>query len=267
MDQAIIIENIEKLKQKIAATGVGQRFDQQIDDNFAKGLSSFKLSTSEIIEGHKLDLELDINSKEGKGYFNGTKITFHNQDGTTVEQWFKANDRITVNEAYILLLDQHQPRALHKTYYDETGEKYGQWIQLDFTKKTDRGNHLTKRFGDFDQVQKLNDFDFVELGSSTQKITAAAYMAEGREIMVTPINQEKYAMVILRTNPERKTHHILDTEGNYLSHEQFRTAEAKTRVQQEKNSRESSVTLVKDNETSKRSRIIGEDDKTKGKSL
>lgn len=245
MEQPIVIENSDKLKKRIGDAGFGDRFNKSIDEALAAGKTEIRLFTSEVIENKKMDFAPEINVKEGKGYFNGFKGTLHNGDGTSVEQWFKASDRITMNESYILMMDQKHPRAVHKTYYDEKGEKYGQWIQLDFTQKTESGNHLTKRFGDYDLAGKLNDFAFEGLFSDKQKITAATYMAEGREVAVTPVTQKNYSEVFIRANPERNTITILDSDGKPLYHDQFRTDEARQRIQQERNTRESSVSFVK----------------------
>lgn len=245
MEQAIVIENMDALKKRIGNVGFGDRFNKEIDEALAGGKTEIHLFTSEVIENKRMDFAPEIKINESKGYYNGFKGTLYNEDGTTVEQWFKASDRITMNEAYILMMDQQHPRAVLKTYYDETGDRYGQWIQLDFTQKTDSGNHLTKRFGDYDLAGKLNDFAFVELSSGKQKITAAAYMTEGREIELTPANQEQHKVVYMRANPERNTVTFLDTAGKPLYHDQFRTEEARQRIQQEKNTRESSVSFVK----------------------
>ena len=190
MEQPIVIENSEVLKKRIAAAGFGNRFDKEIDSALAAGKTEIRPFTSEVIENKRMDFEPEIKIKDSKGYFNGFKGTLHNEDGTTVSQWFKASDRISMDESHILMMDQKHPRAILKTYYDETGEKYNQWLQLDFTKKTENGNYLTKRYNNFDQVSKLNDYDFLELSTVKQKAIAAAYMSEGKEIELTPVNRQ-----------------------------------------------------------------------------
>ena len=287
MEQAHAIENLDALKKRISNTGFGNYFDKAIDDALgaidnavAAGITDIRLSTSEMIENKRMDFQPEIKVKENKGYYNGFKAILYHEDGSTIEQWFKASDRITMNEAYILLMDQQHPRAVLKTYYDDAGEKYNQWIQLDFSQKTESGNFLTKRYNDFDQLAKLNDYDFEGLSSTKQKLTAVSYMAEGREIELTPVNQEHHQLVYMRANPERNTFTILGTEGKPLYHDQFRTEEARQRIQQEKNTRESGVSFAKnagqDNtsqmDTSsqqhyKKQRIVQEGENRQGKSL
>lgn len=242
-----IIENIESVKNRIDKAGFGNRFDKEIDEAVAAGKTEICPFSSEVIENKRMDFEPEIKIKDNKAYYNGFKATFYNDDGTTVSQWFKAADRVSINEAYILMMDQQQPRAVHKTYFDDQSQKYGAWIQLDFNQKTDSGNHLTKRYGDFDQVAKLSDFAFVELSSEKQKISAAAYLSEGREITLTPVNQEKYSQIFVRANPERGTFTFMDADGKLLYHDQFRTQEARERIQQEKNTRQANVNFVKGN--------------------
>lgn len=297
MEQAIAIENLDALKKRIFNTGFGDRFDKAIDEALAAGITDIRLSTSEVIENKRMYLDPEIKVKENKGYYNGFKATLHNEDGTITEQWFKASDRIMMNEAYILMMDQQHPRAILKTYYDEVGEKYNQWIQLDFTQKTDSGNFLTKRYNDFDQLAKLNDYDFEGLSSTKQKLTAISYMTEGREIELTPVNQEHHQLVYMRANPERNTFTFLSTERKPLYHDQFRTEEARQRIQQEKNTRQSGVSFAKNTTTDtatgvdtpsqetsdslkkknrnesdsmnpgKRPRVVQKDENNKGKSL
>lgn len=245
MEQPIVIENLDAVKKRLLNAGFGNRFDQAIEEALTAGKTQIKLFTSEMIENQKMDFEPEVNIKEGKGYYNGFKATLHHNAESSTEHWFKANDRIMINEAFILLVDQQHPRSVHKTYYDEAGEKYGQWLQLDFTQKTESGNFLTKRYGDYDMVAKLNDYEFVELSSLKNKVTAAAYMAEGREIELTPVNQEKYKQVYVMANPERNTITILDNGGKLLYHDQFRTAEACQRIQQERNTKESNKSFVR----------------------
>lgn len=250
MEQPIVIDNIETLKKRIAAAGFGNRFDKTIDEALAAGEKEIRPFTSEVIENRRMDFELEIKTKDGKGYFNGFKGTLHNEDGTTVAQWFKASDRISMNEAFILMMDQKNPRAILKTYYNDAGERYNQWVQIDFTQKTKSGNYLTKRHNDFDQVSKLNDYSFVGLSSISQKASAASLMSEGREIEVTPVNQTNTNVVFMRANPERHTFTFLNSKGDPLSHDQFRTEEARQRIQQEKSSMPSTVSFVKAGEAS-----------------
>lgn len=292
MEQPIVIENGEALKKRIAAAGFGNRFDKTIDEALAAGKTEIRPFTSEVIENRRMDFEPEIKIKDNKGYYNGFKGTLHNENGTAVEQWFKASDRITMNEAYILMMDQQHPRAVFKTYYNEASEKYNQWVQLDFTQKTENGNFLTKRYNDYDQVSKLNDYDFVELPSIKQKATAASLMSEGRQIEVTPVNQNNHKLVNIIANPERNTFTFLDSERNPLSHDQFRTEEARQRIQQEKSTRQSSsFSFAKGNKQqgavenghtekkkndpattdslkpNKRQRVVQEDTTKKGKSI
>lgn len=245
MEQPIVIDNSETLKKRIAAGGFGNRFDKTIDQALAAGQTEIRPFTSEVIENRRMDFELEIKTKDGKGYFNGFKGTLHNEDGTTVAQWFKASDRISMNEAFILMMDRKNPRAILKTYYNDAGERYNQWVQIDFTQKTKSGNYLTKRHNDFDQVSKLNDYSFVGLSSISQKASAASLMSEGREIEVTPLNQTNTNVVFMRANPERHTYTFLNSKGEPLSHDQFRTEEARQRIQQEKSSMPSTVSFVK----------------------
>lgn len=245
MEQPIVIDNLESIHKRLSGAGFGDRFDKVLADALSSGQTDIRLTTSEMMENKRIDFEADIKVKDGKGYYNGFKAALHEPGGVT-EQWFKANDRITMNEAYMLLMDQQHPRAVHKTYFDEHGEKYGQWLQLDFAQKTESGNHLTKRFNDFDLITKLNDFDFVELSSVKQKAIAASHLSEGREVALTPINQENHQQVFIRANPERNTITILDQSGKLLYHDPFRTDEARQRIQEEKNFKGANVSFVKE---------------------
>lgn len=234
MDQPIIIDNLDALKKRVAATGLGNHFNQQIEEHFAKGIPKFLLSASETMEGRRMDFELDINSKENKGYFNGFKATLHGEAESKVVQWFKSSDRITKEDAYLLLHDQQHPSAIHKTRYNEKGEKYGNWLQIDFTQKTEHGNNLLKRYPEYDLVEKLRDYSFLETSTPEQLLTAASLLADGRSLELTPINQKEHRQVVIRANPDRQTIHILDNaEGKYLFHDPFRTEAARARIQQE----------------------------------
>ena len=243
--EPIQIENLDAVTKRISNAGFSSSIVSAVSEGLAAGQTEIRPFVSEIIENKRMDFEPEIKIKENKGYYNGFKATFYNEDGSTVNQWFKAADRITINEAFILMMDQQHPRAVHKTYYNDKGEKYGQWIQLDFSQKTESGNYLLKRHGDFDQVAKLEDYNFLELDSEKQKITAATYMAEGREIELTPANQETYPKVYVRANPERNTFTFMDGNGTLLYHDQFRTQVARERIQQEKNNKQSNVSFVR----------------------
>lgn len=244
--EPIQIENQDALKKRIFNTGFSAAVANAIDEGLAAGQTEIRPSVSEVIENMRMDFEPEIKIKDGKGYYNGFKATFYSEDGTTISQWFKSADRITINESYILLMDQEHPRAVHKTYYNEEGEKYGQWIQLDFAQRTESGNYLTKRYSDYDILTKINDYDFVELFNDKQKLAAATFMAEGREIELTPTNQENHSKVYMRANPERGTLTFMDDNGKPLYHDQFRTQAARERIQQEKNMKQANVSFVKE---------------------
>ncbi|UPK68020.1 hypothetical protein [Chitinophaga filiformis] len=225
------IERLDTVKAQVHDAGWGHQFDAEIDRRFAAGETRFKLMGEAPIEDrHKLTAELEFSLGGNSAYYNGMKTTLYKDGATTgVTQFFPYYDKITVTEAANLLVDQENPRAVYKHYYDDNSQRYGTWLQLDFNQKTENDNHVVKTFHDnygFKPVAKLEEYAFVELSTPEKRREAVRIMEQGAEIIVTPVNNKEYDMVRVNANPERRGYAIRDMEGNFLTHQQFRTAEA-----------------------------------------
>ncbi|PWV47141.1 hypothetical protein [Chitinophaga sp. S165] len=228
------IERVDKVKEQIADAGWGNRFDADIDRHLAAGEKRFKLPGEELIEDrgkqHKLAGELDFSvSDDGKLYYNGTKATLYKEGETTgVTQFFPHYDRITVTEAANLLIDTEVPRAVYKYYFDENSQRYGQWQQIDFSKKTENGNHVVNTYHDnygFKLYAKFDEYAFVGLDGPQQKREACKAMEQGTELLLTPVNNKEHEVIRMTANPSRRGFGIRDMDGNFLTHDQFRTQE------------------------------------------
>jgi hypothetical protein len=226
-----VIENVELVKQKIKFAGFGEYFNKEIDTRIAAGATEFKLITQRDVEKGNMLYELEVNIKDKKAYYNGFAGTLTDKStGESVRQWFPSKDNVTSREAVQLLWDKEMPRAVHKQYFDDQGERYGTWLQLNFNELTESGNHKMMRYSDkfgFNLENKLNDFTFQELSDSAKVKEMVKIMEKGGEAVVTPSDTSRYSNVYISANPEKGTINIVDEKGKYLPHDLFRTEEAR----------------------------------------
>lgn len=248
MDTPIIIENLDDLKKRIYKAGFGDTLDAQIEEGFKNGLSKLEIKTSETAEQSKMEYIVEINTDKNKAYFNGFRATIHQEGKDPLSHWFRAEDKITKDDAYIMMMDRDDPRAVHKTLYDKENKPYGVWLQINFKQETPGGNNEVHRYHDkfgYNLLDKLNDYAFAGLETAKQKLAAYNIIQKGLELELTPLNNGQYQKVIIKANPARKSITIMDTEGKYLSHDQFRTPEALERIQQQRASNTTRVDFTK----------------------
>ncbi|TXJ24850.1 MAG: hypothetical protein E6Q24_14970 [Chitinophagaceae bacterium] len=259
------IENVDKVKKRTYYAGFGTMFHGEIDQAAAAGTSKinpyteFAIQDASLFDPSKiqtgvLKVTADITiSEENKMYFNGFKATLEREGERPITQWFKATDRITVDEAYRLLSDTKHPRAILKEYLGEDNRPYKAYVQLDFSQKTKNDNYILRHYPDFDLMSKFREYDFE--GMKGRYKSAGRVVSSGGGIEVVPINKEKYETVFIILNPTHSTLTIMDKGGEILEHDQFRTLAAREqrRLEQEQKEprgiRQSNVRFIAQSET------------------
>ncbi|OMP80095.1 hypothetical protein [[Flexibacter] sp. ATCC 35208] len=263
----ISAENIKKVKNQVAEAGWGNRFDTAIDEFVKSGESKIKLPGSETIDGkHQLNAELDFSIGKDILYYNGWKGTLTKEgEENSRSQFFPYYDKISMGEGANLLIDGDNPRAVYKNhFYDESGNRYGAWLKVDFSQKTESGNHVVQRFNDkygFNPYEVIQDYAIVGFNVYETRKGAIMAMQQGAEIIVQPVNRENYDTVRMSANPEKRSFAFRSMDGKFLYHDQFRTKEALEKrkgIQPSQGS--TSVSFVPDKPDQQKTRGVNETD-------
>lgn len=259
------IENVEKVKKRVYYAGFGTMFHNEIDQAAVAGTpkinptAEFTIDDTLLFDPSKtltgiLKAAPEIAISENVMYYNGFKATLEKEGEAPISHWFKASDRITVEEAYRLLSDTTHPRAILKEYLGEDNRRYNSYVQLDFSHKTKNDNYVLRHYPDFDLMSKFREYDLD--GMKGKYKSAIRVVSSGGGIEVIPVNREKYESVFIIVNPTHSTVTFMDKNGDILEHDQFRTLAAREqkRLDQEQKEprgiRQSNVRFISQNETS-----------------
>lgn len=133
-------DNIKHLQSGMFYLGFTDKYNEEIAAKMKTNEPSFTISP----ETPAANFEIEFKRGEGQEWMNiaGHRATLNEAPDKT--QYFSVfkNKGTTAREAVNLL----EGRAVQKTRWNDEGEKYEVWQQLDFSKKTERGNYETNSF-------------------------------------------------------------------------------------------------------------------------
>ncbi len=207
-------KNFEYLSDQIKFTGFDEALQDKLKEAILKGEPEFKLNHSTQYGEDVVNAALHFSkSKESDMYFfNSYRLTLEKAAASEkLEQtiYINKSGNITLKEAYNML----DTRAVNKNIANKEGVVSNEWLQLDFTQKTDSGNFKMRRYHQnygYDLEKILNQYPIRELGHPDYKTNLIDSLKKGNlQVATFQINgvDTKYR---IEANPRFKTINIYD---------------------------------------------------------
>lgn len=208
-------KNVESLKNQVKYTGFGNTLDFQLEDKIKQGAENFQLLHSQEFGNDRLNAVLNFRkSDQGNYFFNTYDVTVDKQNGEAMKQSFYVNrpvqavlktegaedstqwvnTTITLKEAYNMM----EGRSVLKENVTKEGEKYKNWISLDFRNTDDNGNYRFKKHPEFDMETKLSALPIKELSDPQSKQQLIESLEKGNRQSVTMLRngvEQRFAVV------------------------------------------------------------------------
>lgn len=215
-------KNLESLKKQVMYTGFGNLLDIQLEDNMKKELPDFQLHHKHEFGKDSVDSTLNFRrSEQGNYFFNSYDVQLSKENAEPLKQSFYVsrpqevtqkqegaedknewvNSTITLKEAYNLM----EGRSVLKDFVSQGGEKYTNWISMDFKDTDDKGNYLIKKRPDFDLEAKVATLPIKELSNDQSKKELIDSLQKGNRQSVTVINEGVEQKFFLEASPQFKT--------------------------------------------------------------
>jgi hypothetical protein len=204
-------QNLDYLKDKLRFMGFGDKLHADLEKNIQQGFPEFVLKMQSEFSGQNLETNLFFRKSDQSDlyFFNRYDAILRNDVGT-FEQNFYLNKGhgVTLKEAFNLL----QGRAVYKEMENKEGQKFKDWIELDFKQK-DNGNYKVKQYHDnygYNLESTLKNFPIRELQNEQQKERLLSSLQRGNRQSVTMNVEGREQMFFLQANPQFKTITVFD---------------------------------------------------------
>jgi hypothetical protein len=258
-------QNLKYLQDNIKYLGFGEKLFSDLQKNLEQGLPEFQLKTSAEFQKDKIEAELFFKKSETNDHYflNRYDAKLERSDGKELSQPFYLNkgSGVTIKEACNLL----NGRAVNKILTNKDGIKYNAWLQLDLSRKNERGNFDSKQFHEnygYNLEQSLSKFPIKELNNGEQKDALLKSLQKGNLQSVTLEREGNEQKMYVEANPQLKTINIYDTNLKLQQHDSLKKNESNQRINysdEKKNSEEK----TKDKSNDKKQEL--DQSKNKGK--
>jgi hypothetical protein len=218
-------KNFEYLKDGLKYLGFGEGLNNKLAEELASGKPEFQLRTVNEYARDKVNYTLDFRKSDSSDmyFFNRYNASFK-PEGDSPEKaqtfYIKKNAGITAKEAYNLL----NGRSVNKDLTNSEGQPYNAWLQIDFNKKDDNGNHKFKMIHQaygYDLDKELSKHPIKELAEPTTKERLMQSLERGNLHQVTFVKGDKDDKMFIEANPQFKGLNLYDSSLKkvYQEHE------------------------------------------------
>lgn len=207
------IKNFEFLRDGLKYMGFGETLNNDLEAKIKEQPKDFVLNfQGEFKNGSGTDrvdynLQFRKSNENDMYFFNRYEAVLKNEDPSkSLAQTFfvNKNSGVTAKEAYNML----KGRAVYKKLTTREDQPFTAWLQLDFSKKDDHGNHMVNSYHSgygykLDEV--LKRYPIKELGNEDDKKKVVASLEKGNVQAVTFQTEGKDERMFVEANPKYKT--------------------------------------------------------------
>lgn len=214
-------ENVDFLKERLFFLGFGTNLHADLEKKIADKQEKFDLTfQAEFQNGSKMsivDYTLDVTkSKQNDMYFlNNYTATLNpeNPDQSVSHKFYlNKGSGVTAKEAFNML----EGRAVFMDKLEnKEGEKYKAWLQIDFSKKDDKGNFKVQQYHEawkYDLDKLLSKQPIKELENATLKERLVNSLEKGNIAPATFVRDGKEEKMFLEANPKDRNLTIYDQD-------------------------------------------------------
>ena len=147
------IENLKDLKELLFYRGIGEKFNNRLEEQIKSGKPEFFLEDVVGIHndetGYRLHFKRDKDPAKDKVYWNSFDVGLFKIDGEpgqVREHNFRVDSQVTAMEAYRML--RHGLLvAVNKNLFNKEGNQYNTWLSVDIKGEKDQyGNYPVKSY-------------------------------------------------------------------------------------------------------------------------
>ena len=214
-------KNLGALQKDLKYLGFGEGLNAQLETNIRNKLPEFTLRHQATYNNKPLDTTLHF--KQGKEndmyFFNRYDAVLTQTPERQQTFYLDRGNGITTKEAFNLL----EGRAVNKDLVNKDGEKYNAWVQLDFSKKEEKGNFKLDRYHTnygFEPEKALQQYPIKEMNDPKMKEDLLKSLAKGNQQSVHLEINGKEVMHFIQADPKFKDIALFDKNGERLNKDQ-----------------------------------------------
>lgn len=208
-------KNFEYLKDNLKYAGFGEGLAGALKEQMKSGAPAFHLSFDSEINKKAFSAVLSFRKSE-KGdmyFFNSYHATLTRSNGEMKDQAFYLNKGkgITAKEAFNLL----EGRAVYKELETKDGQKYGAWLQIDFSKRDKNNNHELKQYHEaygFDLKEALAKLPIRDMKEPDLRDILLSSLKKGNLQAVAFEKEGGAVRMFVEAAPQYKTVNMYDSE-------------------------------------------------------
>ena len=213
-------KNLAALKKNLEGLGFKDRLHADLEKNITAKNPEFVLKDTVVYNNRTMESAVSFKAgKENDMYFlNRYQATLKDQPERTQTFYLDRGNGVTNKEAFNLL----EGRAVNKDLVNKEGQEYNAWVQLDFSKKDERGNHKMDRYHEnynYD-IQKevgglvlrpmsVKEYDVLFASLKKGNLQSAEFLKDGQVVQMH-----------IAANPKERTIDIYDKSGKKLDDNQ-----------------------------------------------
>lgn len=203
-------KNVKYLKDTLKFMGFGLQLWDALEAHIREEQPEFSLIHQSVFNQDLLTATLYFRKGEpgDRYYFNRYEAILQYAQGPEreISQTFYLNrgQGITLKEAFNLL----EGRAVHKNLFDQEGNQYQAWFQLNKKERDDSGNYLLKQFHQhygYDLEKALEKLPILELEEPGQREALIRSLQKGNLQVVTMGELGKIERMFIQANPQYKS--------------------------------------------------------------
>lgn len=229
-------KNFENLKKDLFYTAFSESLYGELEAKMKEGKPEFTLPDSREFGGDKIDALLHFKASNGNYYFNSYDATLKNGEVERSHRFYinSLGPSITLKEAGNMLTESSDA-TLGRAIYKELAKKpaegqeiksaediqtYKTWLQLDFSKKDDKGQFVMNRYHDkygFHLQKELDKLPIKEMKNEKVANIIVSSLEKGSPVTATLLDGDKETKISLMADPANRKLIMHDEKGNPLS--------------------------------------------------
>ena len=219
-------KNVKYLKDTLKFMGFGLQLWDALEAHIRDEQPEFSLVHQQVFNQDLLTATLYFR-KETSGdryYFNQYEAILQYAQGPVreISQTFYLNrgQGITLKEAFNLL----EGRAVHKNLFDQEGNQYQAWFQLNKKERDDSGNYLLKQFHQqygYDLEKALEKLPILEMEEPAQREALIRSLQKGNLQVVSMGEWGRTERMFIQANPQYKSITIFNAGMKIVSNKLY----------------------------------------------
>lgn len=215
-------QNLEFLKKTLLNLGFGDKLNSDLEKQMAAKTPEFNLATQHEFGQQKVDYTLHFKGGDNQDmyFFNKYDAAIQGKEQDSQTFYINKGNGITAKEAFNLM----EGRAVHKQLYNQEGQRYQAWLQLDKENLTEGGNKKIKQFNEnygYDLEGVLKNTNIKEMATPQAQENLLKSLKKGNIQQVTAQQEGKEQKYFIAANPQFKTINVFDQHLKKIKREEL----------------------------------------------